>query len=180
MEPVEVTRPVIVRLISLIALSLFGYLIGISHLLDPIHEAFHVMQAGYEGSNAQIVGWSWSRVDHISLRVLEAGYGGCILLGIVLAISGAIIGRNKKILPTGGFGLGYALATFVASLESYDFMNGLYDLMSREGVQDLRIQFPILRAKILDRWDAFFLFVFTISVLVVGACILFPGKKSRV
>ncbi len=167
-----------IKLTALTITLILGYWIGTTHLLDPLHETFHVMRAGRDGSAARVTGWSRSQIDYPTIASMTAGYRGCLYVGICISLIGAIAGR-KRVILTGGFGLGYMISTYIISLNSHDFYNGIYSISQKMFGEQSKYLFPILRQDIIQGWSIFFVISLILVISTMVVCIFFPKWRKK-
>jgi hypothetical protein len=118
----------------MITLTAAGCLVGLTNILAPFHEAFHVASAAYHGESAEITSWSTAVIHDPTAVPILAGWTYELVIATGIAIIASIVGRRarKAIWITGGFSLGYALVTWLRGFTSYDFNGALANYITQK------------------------------------------------
>jgi hypothetical protein len=166
----------------MIILTAAGCLLGLTNILAPFHEAFHVASAAYHGEHAEITSWTTTRIENPTATPIIAGWTYELVIATGIAITASLIGRKAKkaIWITGGFALGYALVTWLRGFTSYDFNDVLAEYVKYKLID--KSMFPQVWSEIhstmMLRWGLIGGFV-----LAAGGAFVLPNairqRKTR-
>lgn len=92
-----------------------GFVVGLTPILAPVHEFFHVIGYALSGVEASITGWAETTAEYYTVMGLYSGpFGEVVILGFL----GYLLvwrGRVKA-----WFWIGYAFSSFLTAIGSLD------------------------------------------------------------